>query len=60
MFSEIEIPPDELATTARPLHAPGRGAEVLFVVDGEAEVTAGTQVRKGGPGACVGAALGAA
>ena len=33
-------------------------AEVLFVVDGDAEVTADSQVRKGGPGLCVGAALG--
>jgi mannose-6-phosphate isomerase-like protein (cupin superfamily) len=56
VFSEIEIPPGE---TIGPYHPPRGMAEVLFVVDGEAEVTAQAQVRKGGPGLCVGAALGA-
>lgn len=54
-FSEIEIPPEE---TIGPYQPPRGMAEVLFVVAGEADVTAGTQVRKGGPGLCVGAALG--
>jgi len=36
-----------------------QGAEVLFVADGEAEISAGTQVLKGGRGACLAAALGA-
>jgi len=56
VFSEIEIPPGE---AIGPYHPPRGMAEVLFVVDGEAEVTAASQVRKGGPGLCVGAALGA-
>ena len=56
VFSEIEIPPGE---AIGPYHPPRGMAEVLFVVDGEAEVTAQSQVRKGGPGLCVGAALGA-
>ncbi len=54
-FSEIEIPPDE---AIGPYHPPRGVAEVLFVVEGEAEVTAGPTVRKGGHGLCVGAALG--
>jgi mannose-6-phosphate isomerase-like protein (cupin superfamily) len=54
-FTEIEIPPEE---AIGPYHPPRGMAEVLFVVDGDAEVTAGSQVRKGGPGLCVGAALG--
>ena len=54
-FSEIEIPPEEMIG---PYQLPPGVAEVLFVVAGEADVTAGTQVRKGGPGLCVGAALG--
>ena len=56
VFSEIEIPPGE---AIGPYHPPRGMAEVLFVVEGEAEVTAQAQVRKGGPGLCVGAALGA-
>jgi mannose-6-phosphate isomerase-like protein (cupin superfamily) len=54
-FSEMEIPAEEAVGPYQP--APGL-AEVLFVVDGEAEVTAGSAVRKGGHGLCVGAALG--
>ena len=54
-FTEIEIPPGEVIG---PYHPPRGMAEVLFVVDGEANVTADSQVRKGGPGLCVGAALG--
>jgi mannose-6-phosphate isomerase-like protein (cupin superfamily) len=54
-FTEIEIPPDE---AIGPYHPPRGMSEVLFVVDGEAEMTADSQVRKGGPGLCVGAGLG--
>jgi mannose-6-phosphate isomerase-like protein (cupin superfamily) len=55
VFSEIEIPPGE---AVGPYHPPHGMAEVLFVVDGAAEVTARAQVRTGGAGLCVGAALG--
>jgi mannose-6-phosphate isomerase-like protein (cupin superfamily) len=61
-FTEIVIPPhDALPPHDRlgPYTLPGRGAEVLFVADGEAEISAGTQVLKGGRGACLAAALGA-
>lgn len=54
-FTEIEIPPEAAIGPYQP--RPGM-AEVLFVVDGEAEVTAGDVVRKGGQGLCLGAALG--
>jgi mannose-6-phosphate isomerase-like protein (cupin superfamily) len=61
-FTEIVIPPHD----AQPPHdrlgpytLPGRAAEVLFVADGQAEVSAGTQVLRGGRGACLAAALGA-
>ncbi|HUY46782.1 MAG TPA: cupin domain-containing protein [Streptosporangiaceae bacterium] len=54
-FSEIEIPPEE---AIGPYQLPRGTAEVLFVVEGEADVTAGSLVRKGGHGLCVGAALG--
>ncbi|HEX3490014.1 MAG TPA: hypothetical protein VHU92_11740, partial [Streptosporangiaceae bacterium] len=59
-FTEILIPPhDGVPPHDRvgPYTLPGRGAEVLFVADGEAELTAGTQVLKGGRGACLAAAL---
>lgn len=56
-FSEIEIPPEE---AIGPYRASGGTAEVLFVAAGEADVTVGSQVRKGGPGLCVGAPLGSA
>jgi mannose-6-phosphate isomerase-like protein (cupin superfamily) len=56
-FSEIEIPPGE---AIGPYHPPRGMAEVLFVVDGEADMAAGSQVRQGGPGLCAGAALGTA
>jgi mannose-6-phosphate isomerase-like protein (cupin superfamily) len=54
-FSEIEIPPEE---AIGPYQLARGTAEVLFVVDGDADVTVGSQVRKGGHGLCVGAALG--
>jgi mannose-6-phosphate isomerase-like protein (cupin superfamily) len=54
-FTEIEIPPEGAIGP----YQPGHGlAEVLFVVDGDAEMAAGPVVRKGGPGLCLGAALG--
>jgi len=61
-FTEIVIPPHDLQPPhdrLGPYILPGRAAEVLFVADGEAELTAGSQVLKGGRGACLSAALGA-
>jgi mannose-6-phosphate isomerase-like protein (cupin superfamily) len=55
----IEIPPRaEEAPLAYQL--PGHVNEVLFVVSGDAEITAGDLQAKGGPGLCVGTPAGAA
>jgi len=50
-FTEIEIPADAVIGPYQPRAAT---TEVLFVTEGEAEVTAGSEVLKGGPGLCVG------
>jgi mannose-6-phosphate isomerase-like protein (cupin superfamily) len=54
-FTELAIPADE---AVGPYTLPGGTAEVLFIASGEAEMTAGSEVLKGGPGLCLGAALG--
>jgi mannose-6-phosphate isomerase-like protein (cupin superfamily) len=53
-FTEIEVPAD---SQLGPYQPEAGTAEVLFVTDGEAEVTAGSQALKGGPGLCVGGSL---
>lgn len=61
-FTEIVIPPGDAESPhgeLGPYILSSRAAEVLFVADGEAEMTAGSNVLKGGTGACLAAALGA-
>jgi mannose-6-phosphate isomerase-like protein (cupin superfamily) len=54
-FTEIEIPED---AAIGPYSRDERTVEVLFVIEGEAEITADSQAHKGGPGLCVGSSLG--
>jgi mannose-6-phosphate isomerase-like protein (cupin superfamily) len=54
-FTEIEVPAD---TAVSPYQAEPGTVEVLFVTEGEAELTAGSQVLKGGHGLCLGSSLG--
>lgn len=53
-FTEVEVPPD---AAIGPYQPTAGTAEVLFVTEGEAEITADSQVLKGGPGLCVGGSL---
>lgn len=56
-FTEIEVPPD---AAIGPYQPEASTAEVLFVTEGTAEITADSQVLKGGRGLCVGGSLGSA